>query len=1383
MTTLKKFAKNCLFLARTKPVNLMPLKSAKLKIPIEYLEVWENSITLIARLINLENIYVLTVNKENLEIIAKSRFFDNSLIIDKLKKRKEDLFDKILALNEPLIISADDNTSIKNLNKFLLNEYNSFIGIKLVDADDAFFGFLCAHDEKNRSFSELEVNSIKEIKVTIERDLKILKQNEEIDKETSRRKAIEDELRATNEELKTGLEKKYTEIDKISQDLKDIEEDYKLIVENQNALIVKFDKNFKLTYISPQYAKELGSNSNNLIGQSFFPFIHKDDVEQVKKSHENLKKEPYECSHEERMKTIHGWRWFFWSNKSIVNKSGDIEGIVAVGRDITKRKQFEQELRESEERYFYAMKGANDGLWDKNLITGEIYFSKRWKTMLGYQEHDLVNKSKTFRKLIHPDDYKKTEKAQNDYLFGKKAKYEVEIRLKHKKGFWVNVLSRGFKVMDEMGHKAIRFVGTHLDITELRKAETALKKSEAHFRKIIEMNSIPMVVTDNNQDMLMLNNAFTKCFGYTIEDIPTAESWWQKAYPDVKYRKQVQKEWNKAADEAMRLGTEIEKQIWEPTCKNGDKKIAEFAFVSLGKQNIITLVDITELKIAEQSFRESEEKSRALSEATEEALFFSDKGVCIECNKAACKMFAYKYEELIGINGTDVVAEESKELVKKNMMSGYEEPYEAIALKKDGTKFWAEFHGRMYNYRRKNVLVTAVRDITERKIAEEALIFSEAKFRAAFKTSPDSISINRLSDGRYIEINDGYTMVTGYSEKEAIGNRPSDLNLWVNDYEEKRFTDEIGQKDYCINLEAKFRLKSGRIVTGLISARTITLNQEKYIISITRDISKLKHTEEELIAAKDLAEVREKEYKKLFSEMLDGFALHKVIYDKSGVPVDYLFIDINPAYERLTGLKEDFVKDKTICEVAPNIEKHWIENFGKVGKTGEPFWFEDYAEEFGRYYNGLAYSPQQDYFAVIFNDVTDRKKAEKIVFENDKLLKEQNEEYQALNEELTSLNLELLEAKQKAEESDKLKTAFLANMSHEIRTPMNGIMGFSGLLAKDDLEKTKKQKYIEIIKQNSHQLLSIINDLVDISKIEAGQIDIEQDEVRLDFLTRSLADLYYQKAIDRGIKFQLENKSVEIEIVTDETKLRQILMNLLDNAFKFTLDGEIKFGYEIKDDLVEFFVIDTGIGIEKESLELIFERFRQVELSSARKYGGTGLGLSISKAYIEKMGGKIWVDSKIMEGSTFVFVLPLKFAKNNQEKPLNEFVDIDRIDWSDKVVLVAEDEAINYKFFEEILEETRVNLIWAVNGQEAVEHCMVNDSIDLVLMDLKMPVLNGYDATEQIKKLKPDLPIIAQTAYALIGDESKAIKAGCDDYIHKPINIDELMKKMARFLR
>lgn len=546
------------------------------------------------------------------------------------------------------------------------------------------------------------------------------------------------------------------------------------------------------------------------------------------------------------------------------------------------------------------------------------------------------------------------------------------------------------------------------------------------------------------------------------------------------------------------------------------------------------------------------------------------------------------------------------------------------------------------------------------------------------------------------------------------------------------------------------------------------------IVAVGKDITAQKAAELALIES-------EKKYRHLFNEMMDGFALHEVIYDAQGEPVDYRFVDLNPAYERLTGLKKDFVLGRSILEIMPEIEPHWIKNFGHTAKTGKAFRFENYVKELDRYFSGIAFCPQKDQFAVIFSDVTDRLMTENLLRERDKKLQEQNEQYQALNEELTRLYRDLFKAKEKAEESDKLKSAFLANMSHEIRTPMNGIIGFAGLLARDDLDEIKKAKYLEIIQKNSAQLLNIINDLVDISKIEAGQIELKPVSVELDKIMQEIAELYAPKALHKEIELQLIQYSGPVKMLVDENKLRQVLLNLLDNAFKFTEKGKISFGYHIDNHTVIFSVRDSGIGIEDCYHQAVFDRFRQVEDGSTRKHGGTGLGLAISKAYIEKMGGKIWLESKLTEGSTFYFSLP--YIPDMPAKSEPQVVPGHKVyNWASKTILVAEDEPLNFRFFEEILEDTNVNIIWVKNGREAVETCLKNDAIDLILMDIKMPEMNGYDATRAIKRLKPNIPVIAQTAYALIGDEARAKEAGCDDYIYKPLNISKLLRLISNYL-
>jgi len=820
------------------------------------------------------------------------------------------------------------------------------------------------------------------------------------------------------------------------------------------------------------------------------------------------------------------------------------------------------------------------------------------------------------------------------------------------------------KAIVEKDGQINEIVSSGKDATNQINAIDSLTKRKSEFKQIIEMNSIPMVVTDKEHNNIIYNRAFTSTFGYTIDDIPNSETWFKTAYPDKEYREQVMLEWNSAIELAMLNLSEIKKQVWKPTCKNGTQKTVEFSFVSLGEQNVITMLDIT-----------------------------------------------------------------------------------------------------------------------EQKKAEESLMLSEEKFKAAFKTSPDSIAINRLSDGLYIEINDGFTQLTGYTEVDVKDKTSAEINIWCDINDRQLLVNELTKNGYFNNLEAKFRMKNGNEITALMSAKTILLQNQPCIISITRNIQRIKDTEKELIYAKEITEESEKKYKQLFNEMLDGFALHQAIYDADGNPVNYRFLDINPAYEKLMGYDREQIIGKTVLELEPNIETYWIENFGNVAKTGKPFRFENQATDKGKFYAGIAFSPQKDCFATVLNDVTEKKKAEKILIEYDQNLKNQNEEYQVLNVELSELNQELIIAKEKAIESDKLKTAFLANMSHEIRTPMNGIMGFTGLLSREGIDDNKRQNYIDIIQQNSTQLLSIINDLVDISKIEAGQIEIEQSNLKLDQLAQGVMGAFYKRSIDKKINFELLNNNSGIEFVTDEIKLRQILVNLLDNAFKFTQEGSIVFGYQEKEKFIEFFVSDTGIGLDKHFHFSIFETFHQVELSSSRRYGGTGVGLSISKAYCEKMGGKIWVESELGKGSVFYFTLPNVKLNSGLNQDTFRDEDLNSYNWSNKTILIAEDESVNYRFFEEIFEDTYVNLIWAQNGLEAVDFFKENNQIDLVLMDIKMPIMNGYDATKAIKQIKPNIPIIAQTSYALIGDETKAREAGCDDYIHKPIDINNLMKKIMKHFK
>ncbi len=371
----------------------------------------------------------------------------------------------------------------------------------------------------------------------------------------------------------------------------------------------------------------------------------------------------------------------------------------------------------------------------------------------------------------------------------------------------------------------------------------------------------------------------------------------------------------------------------------------------------------------------------------------------------------------------------------------------------------------------------------------------------------------------------------------------------------------------------------------------------------------------------------------------------------------------------------------------------------------------------------------------------------------------------------------LEEAKNKAEESDKLKSAFLANMSHEIRTPMNAILGFTELLTMDNAMITEKERehYVKLIHNSGNNLLHLIDDIIDISKIEAGQLKIKEEPCQVNQLLNNICESYQEIKKQKGkphidIRLKKETNEKKIIIKTDPIRLQQVLSNLIDNALKFTEDGYIEFGFtEYLDNRIFFYVKDTGIGMNKEKKNLIFDRFLKLEDDKSRLYRGAGLGLAISKSLIELLEGEIWVESNPGEGSIFYFSIPKKEieepAKQSNSEEVNERK---KFNWTGKTILIAEDEPANAAYLQEVLKITNVSVLLASNGKEAVNKVR-NNKVDLILMDIKMPEMNGFQASKEIKLFDQNIPIISQTAYAMPGEKEKSKDAGMIDHLIKPI--------------
>ncbi|MBI9034209.1 MAG: response regulator [Bacteroidales bacterium] len=406
----------------------------------------------------------------------------------------------------------------------------------------------------------------------------------------------------------------------------------------------------------------------------------------------------------------------------------------------------------------------------------------------------------------------------------------------------------------------------------------------------------------------------------------------------------------------------------------------------------------------------------------------------------------------------------------------------------------------------------------------------------------------------------------------------------------------------------------------------------------------------------------------------------------------------------------------------------------------------------------------------------------------EKTVKERTKELQREIDERKEIEFELQEAKTKAENNDKLKSIFLSNMSHDLRTPINAVIGFAELL-KDEVDESLKFDFLDMIIKNSESLLHLVNDIIDLSKIEAGQLDLNVKGCNIYQIVselfkqfNNLITLSPNKNITLVKNIGIEEHDLLIE--TDPLRVKQILSNLIHNATKFTQNGFIEFGYEIiPDDKLLFYVKDTGTGIRKQDQNSLFQRFSQPKTSDNYQEMGTGLGLAISKNLVELLGGKIWFDSKYQSGSTFYFTIPFKTIKG---KFTDHFPKMDitekSYNFKDKTILIVEDNYSNYRYLSSVLDKADVSILYAKDGLNCLEFVRDHEEIDLVLMDIHLPLLNGLDATKEIKKIRSNLPVVAQTAFAMSFEEQMCYDAGCDGYLSKPIRPATLLEKISEFI-
>ncbi|MBN1252180.1 MAG: PAS domain S-box protein [Bacteroidales bacterium] len=656
------------------------------------------------------------------------------------------------------------------------------------------------------------------------------------------------------------------------------------------------------------------------------------------------------------------------------------------------------------------------------------------------------------------------------------------------------------------------------------------------------------------------------------------------------------------------------------------------------------------------------------------------------------------------------------------------------------------------NKKNRNKIMLIIDDKTNDKLTQDQLlILSEG-----VNNSPASIVVADKK-GKIQFVNNKFIELTGYNIEEVIG---KETNILKSGYHSKDFYNNLWEtvksgKQWIGEFYNKKKNGEYFWESAMISVLKNDKNDITNFMAIKEDITEKKKTEKKL-------QDRTEQLLSLVNHTPDVV----VFKDSEGKWILANKIAIN-----LFGLEKVNFYSKTDEDLKTYIPKHSAELENNI-KTDALTW--------------------EKATMLRFDEIFYTKEGEEIVFDVLKLpLFNSDGSRKALitlGRNVTKrkkYEIELKFAKEKAEEADSLKSAFLANMSHEIRTPLNGIMGFSSLLQEYSLSKEDVSKFVDIIIANGNQLLTIIDDILLISKLQVNQIKVSDSQFLLNKTILNILEKYTKElklvsGKDVNLRVELIDSYDNVKIETDKSKFSMIFSKLIRNAMKFTNSGEIVFGYNFdKKNEMYFFVKDTGVGISDDKKHIIFKKFRQVDDSTTRLYGGTGIGLSIVKGLVDLLNGKLWLESKINEGSTFLFKIPLIIHRGSEVKKEDAFLEAR---WTNKKVLIVDDVDESLLLLEEILIPTGIKIYKAKNGIEAVKAFIENQDIDIILMDIQLPEINGLEAAKRIKEIKNSVKIIAQTAFANQGFEQSCEKSKCDDFINKPIISSILFEKISNLL-
>ena len=1135
----------------------------------------------------------------------------------------------------------------------------------------------------------------------------------------------------------------------------------------EDPLFVKDDQS-RLLLVNDAFCSIFDLSRDYIIGKTLAEDVHKEERESFLRIDNQVLADGIENIQEEYLTVRGGKTKFITTKKTRFIDENDKKHLIGIIHDVTEQKKAEEELIQNTQLLNTSQSIAKLGGWELNIETGNLF----WTTET-YRIHDTS-----------PEEFNPTVDAGVSYFLPESRKiilnaldaainegnsYDLVLETHTTKGRLITV--RTTCEVSLIDGKPAKLTGIFQDITEQKAAEKELEESlsrEKLMADIVRKSIVGIAVGYPDGSIGMSNAAFQNITGYTEQELQTI-NWNAELTP---------KKWEKSESAKLEELHRTKKPVkYEKEYINKDGSIVPielivnpqfdtngevecyFAFVIDISERIQTnnekkrLYDDLGERVKELGCLYGISKIIEKTNVTLEQVFEESVRILppswrypeVACAKITFENSEYKTKDFV-----ETKWKQSANLTIQGKISG-EVTVCYLQEKPD-------LDEGPFSIEERNLIqgvAERLQKFMERKQAIEALKESEDRLNSSQKIGKIGHWEYDFKVTQLIWSKQVYDL---YERDEKLG-PPGDDELGDFYYEK----DHLRLREYMVqimetlkpveNFECPIILPSGRIINTQGSMYPV-LDKEgaiRKIFGTVQDITDRKESEEALKESEERFELA-------MTAAKDG------LYDWNLLTNEIYY---SPGWKSMLGYKDDEVPNHLSAWeelVEPkDAERSWAIQKEVLDKKRDRFEIEFKMKHKDGHYV----------------DVLSRAEA---IFDENGLATRMIGTHSDISERKLMEN-QLIIAKENAVESDRLKSAFLANMSHEIRTPMNGILGFSELLKKPNLSGEDQRKYIGVIQKSGDRMLNIINDIVSISKIESGLMQVNMQESNINEQIEFIYNFFKPEVESKGIHFTYNSPlpTAESIIKTDREKLYAILTNLVKNAIKFTEKGSLDFGYLPKNNSLEFYVKDTGIGIQKNRQKAIFERFIQADIEDKNAYQGAGLGLSISTAYVKMLGGEIWVESEIGKGTCFFFTLPLDTNTVNETRVKREVSrTIDESGAKKLKILIAEDDEASQQLISIYVEEISYEIINVETGAKAVDTCRKNPDIDLILMDILMPGMDGLEATRKIRAFNNDVVIIAQTAFGLQGDKEKSISAGCNDHISKPINKIELINLIER---